>query len=70
MQGLIHWNPECTTPTASIINTADINITTTGFQKQQLVIRFRALYNADHNVSHSFPSQLVKPQICIIQSPI
>lgn len=62
MQGLIHWGPQFTTPTDEVINAADISILTISIS----VIRFGALYN----VSHSFPSQSVKPQICIIQSPI
>jgi hypothetical protein len=39
----------------TVIDTADISIPTIGFQKQQLVIRLRALYGTDNNVSPLIP---------------
>jgi hypothetical protein len=64
---LIPWNLGCTVPTTSVTNTVDISVPALGFHKQEPVIRFRALYNADDNVSPSFPLQNAKPQICDIK---
>jgi hypothetical protein len=48
----------------TVIDTADISMPTIGFQKQQLVIRLRALYGTDNNVSPLIPIAAGKPQNC------